>query len=97
MKKVTLAIASVFAATSFAAVAAPVQMTETEMAKIVAGSNPLIDGNDINPTRSGLIIDDVLDQRYKSDKSGGRDNDIDVTNPGRASRSNEGPGADINR
>jgi hypothetical protein len=38
MKKVTIAVASLFAAASFAAVAAPVEMSKKEMSKVVAGA-----------------------------------------------------------
>jgi hypothetical protein len=48
MKKVSVALASIFAASSFSAVAAPTQMTETEMDKVVAGcggcGNPELPG-----------------------------------------------------
>jgi hypothetical protein len=40
MKKVTIAVASLFAAASFTAVAAPVEMTKKEMSKVVAGAQP---------------------------------------------------------
>jgi hypothetical protein len=40
MKKVTIAVASLFAAASFSAVAAPVEMTKKEMSKVVAGAQP---------------------------------------------------------
>ena len=40
MKKVTIAVASLFAAASFAAVAAPVEMSKKEMSKVVAGAAP---------------------------------------------------------
>jgi hypothetical protein len=44
-------------------------------------------GDNVDPPRSGLIIDDVMDVRQDRDR--GRDNDIDVTNPGNADRCNE--------
>jgi len=37
MKKISMTLAAVFAASSFAAVAAPMQMTDAEMEKVVAG------------------------------------------------------------
>ena len=40
MKKVTIAVASLFAAASFAAVAAPVEMSKKELSKVVAGAAP---------------------------------------------------------
>lgn len=48
--------------------------------------------DDVNPPKSGVIIEDVMDVRQ--DRDGGRTNDIDVFNTGRASKS--GKGADVN-
>jgi len=48
--------------------------------------------NDVDPSRDGLIIEDVMEPRQ--DNGGGRDSDIDVFNPGNADKS--GRGADVN-
>jgi hypothetical protein len=62
MKKLSLAVASIFAVTSLSAVAAPTQMTEAEMDQVVAGyavyvnrgGNLVVQDEEITTTKNGF-------------------------------------------
>ena len=58
MKKVTIAVASLFAAASFAAVAAPVEMSKKEMSKVVAGAAPADAG--LGTTRASFVSGETI-------------------------------------
>ena len=59
---------------------------------VVSARGATFEDNDVNPPRDGLIIEDVMQPRQ--DTGGGREQDIDVFNPGSASKG--GRGADVN-